>query len=813
MTVPLDGRSLTARRQRTTWPVPWVPQPPRRRTAGLLGAPGAPVAVVPPTVTVEIGFASAPGVAQAATTWTDATPYVRSVQTTMGRSPEAADFAAGTATLVLDNRDRRFDPTNTAGPYWPNVVPMRRIRIRATLGGESFPIFSGFITGWPLTPSPPGKHDIKISAIDGTEPLSLARLPSVYTLDIQTDTPSMWWRFKESVGSLLADSSNNGRHGTYTFDANELSGGSLLPYDTASRSVNLSGTQGRAAYVTNQSARLTDHNVTIECWIYLPEALLTKVGRGYIYEQGAPGSVEGFNLHYHNVGDFQILRLYVRYYGLETNRSVFTTLTPSHFGRPLHVVARWDVTNPATGSFYLDGQPANVVYSSNTYPFSITYDVNIGGRSGAGGTEQGFTGNIAELAIYNSLLSPTRIAAHYVAGAAPWDGDTTPIRLNRVLDLIGWPVAERVFDPSTFVLGPEPLNSDARSIVRRDIAAEGGRLFIGPEGSITFHSKDHESLTNDAQVFATWGDDGAVEHPYERSPKISFDRDRIINTVTGHRIGGLDITLEDTASRTAFLQRSTDIGELPVADDAVVRALLQSVLATSAQPQLRLEPFTVRPLRQSTEMWRRVLGSRVGQHHVFLHRPATGAAIEIHGRLERIEHRLSPGVTDSWEQTLTLGPERWVGTPVQVTAGGTGGGGRSSPPTVFYPSIYSLIPTAIRSTTSASFVNWPNGEAVTGTFNKRLADSRLIVTVQASGYVSATAALDYGVSIGGTDYLIVNTGRTTINDQVVAASTSEITGVAAGSHTVTLRARISAGTLSCNDNDKCCFTILEAPSA
>lgn len=53
-------------------------------------------------------------------TWTDISPYVRS--TTIQRGSTRVDsptvrYEAGTAELKLDNRDRRFDPTNLKGPY------------------------------------------------------------------------------------------------------------------------------------------------------------------------------------------------------------------------------------------------------------------------------------------------------------------------------------------------------------------------------------------------------------------------------------------------------------------------------------------------------------------------------------------------------------------------------------------------------------------------------------------------------------------------------------------------------------------------
>ncbi|MDH2429312.1 hypothetical protein [Sphaerisporangium sp. TRM90804] len=53
-------------------------------------------------------------------TWTDISPWLRGASVQRGSSRVESPitrYDAGTATIRLDNRDRRFDPTNLAGPY------------------------------------------------------------------------------------------------------------------------------------------------------------------------------------------------------------------------------------------------------------------------------------------------------------------------------------------------------------------------------------------------------------------------------------------------------------------------------------------------------------------------------------------------------------------------------------------------------------------------------------------------------------------------------------------------------------------------
>jgi hypothetical protein len=84
-----------------------------------------------PTPIVEIAFNDTPYVNNP--TWTDVTTYVRSIDTSRGRTDDFADFDTGTASVVLDNRSRLFDPFYTAGTYYGKLLPRRQIRIRAKL--------------------------------------------------------------------------------------------------------------------------------------------------------------------------------------------------------------------------------------------------------------------------------------------------------------------------------------------------------------------------------------------------------------------------------------------------------------------------------------------------------------------------------------------------------------------------------------------------------------------------------------------------------------------------------------------------------
>src|SRR5437016_1205716 len=56
----------------------------------------------------------------------------------------------GTSTLVLDNRNRDFDPTFVSSPYYPNVRPLNRVWLREQFTGETQDMFFGYAESYEM---------------------------------------------------------------------------------------------------------------------------------------------------------------------------------------------------------------------------------------------------------------------------------------------------------------------------------------------------------------------------------------------------------------------------------------------------------------------------------------------------------------------------------------------------------------------------------------------------------------------------------------------------------------------------------------
>lgn len=106
-----------------------------------------------PAMRVEIAFGDPPLTANVAATWVDVSDFVEGKPGTQhyirrGRNHERDEIEAGTAIVVLNNKDRRFDPNNATSPYLGDIKPMTKIRIGGEWLGNDYWLFYGYIESW-----------------------------------------------------------------------------------------------------------------------------------------------------------------------------------------------------------------------------------------------------------------------------------------------------------------------------------------------------------------------------------------------------------------------------------------------------------------------------------------------------------------------------------------------------------------------------------------------------------------------------------------------------------------------------------------
>ena len=95
--------------------------------------------------------------------------YVRS-----GRSHELQRTEPGTLTAILDNKHGRYDPGNSASPYYPGVKRMRWCRVSAVWAATTYRRWTGLVETWRQEWPSSGKDAIvNISGVDALKALNL----------------------------------------------------------------------------------------------------------------------------------------------------------------------------------------------------------------------------------------------------------------------------------------------------------------------------------------------------------------------------------------------------------------------------------------------------------------------------------------------------------------------------------------------------------------------------------------------------------------------------------------------------------------
>lgn len=105
-------------------------------------------------ITVEVAFASEPFASSQS--FTDISTYIRNFSISRGRSNELGEFRAGNMSFSVSNADNRFNPSNTASPYYDssnsrtNIQPLKQVRVSASYSGTTYVIFRGFLDSIPV---------------------------------------------------------------------------------------------------------------------------------------------------------------------------------------------------------------------------------------------------------------------------------------------------------------------------------------------------------------------------------------------------------------------------------------------------------------------------------------------------------------------------------------------------------------------------------------------------------------------------------------------------------------------------------------
>lgn len=93
----------------------------------------------------------------------DVSAYVTQIQVSRGKSRALDRYQSGNVNVTFNNRNRYFDPTYAASPFFGQIVPRRDIRVSA----NGTVVFVGTVDDWNLDYTPSGDSTATCSAYDG----------------------------------------------------------------------------------------------------------------------------------------------------------------------------------------------------------------------------------------------------------------------------------------------------------------------------------------------------------------------------------------------------------------------------------------------------------------------------------------------------------------------------------------------------------------------------------------------------------------------------------------------------------------------
>jgi hypothetical protein len=625
--------------------------------------------------------------------WTDVSAYVQSVRTRRGRASEFEQFTAGSATVVLKDTTRMFDPLNTAGPYYGELLPNVPVRITATYSSTDYRRFYGFVDGWDVNLDRSNRVAfVSVQATDGFKILAQKRLPDPLQTEIDTINPIARWRIGTQVGSSLPD------------DIGERVLVSPPPPTAATGTGSTVGPGGWVA-VDGLNAQSTG---AVEFGAYTAAAFVSKVsayapllasdtiftGTAWTFSMwlrctGGPGGTAGVVRHsflYVDAydGAQQIIVLRVDEYGIAeffvnaggTTLSAQSTVNICD-NNPHHIVGVRDGT---TINLYIDGALAatdtdgGATDSFATFGSGSIFHLGLGDESAISVYP---AWQMDDFFVAQSTLSAASVANLYDAYANLYGGTVlTGERVGDVLTLAGWPVALRDIDGGETFVGPSDIAGDVTLAYLQLVAAsEPGRFFMGQDGNAVYH--DGLTISANTAAAATFTDDGTDNKYLAGSLRFTIDDHNIFNEAQVTREGGAMQTATDATSVTAYGPRTWSASGLPVASDGVALNLAERKVVRYKDPQTRADSWTVNPQRVPST-WGTILGLEIGDHVELEVRPVgTGTRATVQLDLEQIVETITP---DKYELTFFGSPRdpnigaylEWGGADGAVTGWGVG---------------------------------------------------------------------------------------------------------------------------------------------
>jgi hypothetical protein len=578
-----------------------------------------------PVVKVEIAFADGPYVASP--TWTDVTTYVREISIRRGRSDEFQDFDAGTASLTLDNRTRIFDPTLTTGTYYGNLVPRRQIKITATNNGTVYPVYRGYISGWPMSITEAGfDATVTLECYDALGLLANEELPDdLADHYIRSLSPRHYWPLTDPIDPL-----------NYTSQRLQDYGSNPQPLSCAA-GLRTSNAPGLASGLANTSCSLSETQF-IEGWYYAESKMASTITTMTQWLEFGSGNdnfiftVYGLSSEVEAAFDKVANVLYVYAYDGTTQYTYTTNVYPDE--NIAHHFAFITAANGDLFKGFMDGVQLGFTLTGTT-AFPITPLEKFGVTPG----------RHQQAVLYNRELTNTEVQTTYSLSLG-YVTESSGSRFDRLIGYTSFPTS--LTSKSANLVATVTEISDGGPSVTSELQllsdSEGGSLYVSKSGVVTLTARYDFTKGRSVATQATFGSGGIG---IGTNINYQLTAENLRNELTMGFSGNGSIDVKDTTSIAAY---GTAGGSWPtqLSTQSDAQALGTLLVSFTKSPQFIISPYEVN-VEASTASWDTVLSLEL-LDRILLNIPQkTGsntAAIQL---LQSIEHKITPS---QWSTTL-----------------------------------------------------------------------------------------------------------------------------------------------------------------
>ena len=581
-----------------------------------------------PVAVVEIAFDDGPYVVSP--TWTDVTAYVRGMEISRGVNDDWELVASGSASVTLSNRDRRFDPFNTSGPYYGKLLPRRQIRIRATHSATTYDVFRGFVDGWPPQWTDAGYDStVTLSCFDALQLLGSSSLPADWSRKyILTTNPRHYYPCDEPITAFLANQVIKD-YGSLPLD--------MLTTDYASQGAELGpGLPSRSIQGTNFDAAVSALGPTVAATNF-------SLATWAIFDGNADGSVGceigncGAYVGYNTANS--VYEVVVSDNGTGTVRT-FRTTANFDSGTARFFAFTFNVTTKAL-QLWIDGVLAP------TTSTSVASIIILFGETVAINSAQAQC-----VLMWDSIITETQVRNIYNYSSAFFP-ETTSARVSRLIaetpysaTLVSTPAS-----PASSVLAITNDSPTTASELGKVALSEFAPLFVSKAGTLTLYQQNQiRTQTKSIVSQQTYGSGGLG---IGTEVQLQYDGDSMRNVANVEMSGGGVYIGKNTASVTAN-------GEAEQYVQTEIQTLAQGtqvatiVTGWGGQVYPKVSPTEV--VLSPSASWASTLGLELWDRVTLAVAPPTGNVITTPMLVSRIQHSVSP---ERWQTTLE-GSARWA---------------------------------------------------------------------------------------------------------------------------------------------------------